>query len=203
MKHESQGNVIERRQDNDSQATCGIEENCQESPESISEEAKARFWSKVESGDSEKCWNWKASTTIHGYGQFKYKGRMLKPHRVAWTLTFGIIPIGLLACHTCDNRKCCNPSHIFIGTHADNSRDMSIKGRCNSPTGARNGHYTKPDSYAKGEAHKNSKLTAAKVIEMRSLYASGEATQIALAARYGIAFQSVSDIIKRKWWKHV
>lgn len=126
-----------------------------------------RFWRKV--GKTDDCWYWIAAKSPKGYGNLWNGNRVEHAHRVAYKLFIGPIPDGLFVCHTCDEPSCVNPAHLFLGTNEDNQRDASRKGRT-----------------AAGTKHPNSKLTSEQVIEMRTLYATGEFTLQQLAEAYKI-----------------
>jgi hypothetical protein len=90
------------------------------------------FWSRVDVGGPDDCWNWQGSYgKKNGYGLLSLRhGVMISAHRFAYMLARGEpIPDGLCVCHRCDNRLCCNPAHLWLGTYLDNNRDKSKKGR--------------------------------------------------------------------------
>jgi hypothetical protein len=131
-----------------------------------------------------RCWEWQRSVNNSGYGHFRHLGRKTYAHRVAYLLFCGPIPDGLCVCHRCDNPKCCNPTHLFLGTHADNHADKVRKGR-----------------HQYGERRYNAKLSATQVASMRRLYARGAFGVRRLAQLFGVCRKTVFDIIGEDRWK--
>lgn len=91
-----------------------------------------RMASKVSRAAS-GCLEWTGSTSPQGYGQIWHEDRLQLSHRVAWSLAHGAIPDGAVVCHHCDNPRCVNVAHLFVGTQAENVRDMVAKGRARGP----------------------------------------------------------------------
>jgi hypothetical protein len=151
--------------------------------------AAERFYAKVSKIPTEAgCLDWKAYRNANnGYGYFKVNGITVLAHRFAWELVNGPVPDGLFCLHKCDRRSCCNPAHLFLGTHDDNAHDRKTKGR--------NGNH-------KGTTNGSVKLTETEILEMRSAkYTSW--THLAIAEHFGIGSSQVGRILRREAWKHI
>jgi hypothetical protein len=146
---------------------------------------------EIASGVSTPCWEYNRCRTKLGYGRIFDGERVVSAHRYSWIAHFGPIPDGLVVCHKCDNPPCCNPEHLFIGTRADNSRDMHRKGR------SAGGQKHPP----LGESHHSSKLTRSLVVSAREWFDSGVSRR-EISERLGVGRSAVDRIINRKIWKN-
>lgn len=142
-----------------------------------------RFWGKVDRGWPSRCWEWQGRRDASGYGHFSDDGLKWRAHRAAWVLTYGPIPEGLCVCHHCDNPACCNPDHLFLGTHTDNIADAAHKGRMN-----------------RGERNPNSKLTEEDVLDIHLMEATGKWSRKGLAEKYGVSQGTISKILSGELW---
>jgi hypothetical protein len=159
-----------------------------------------RFWAKVAKGGTEECWEWQGSRNEHGYGSFGVRNRCTKgAHRVSWEIAHGDIPEGVEVCHRCDNPPCCNPGHLFLGTHADNMGDCKAKGRTARHVGDALAHC--PERRARGERQGLAKLTWEDARAIRSRFAIGGVTKKALAIEYGVNPSTLADVISEKTWR--
>lgn len=140
-----------------------------------------RFCSRVRLADSLSCWEWVGSFTDKGYGQFSYRSYSFLAHRFAYYLHFNEDPKGLFVCHRCDNPKCVNPNHLFLGTCKDNHLDMIAKGR--------KGYGGKP-----GEKHLLSKIKDCDVPAIRKLREEG-LTYDEIGRRFGVTAGPVWRVI--------
>lgn len=84
---------------------------------------KERFWSKVNRGKPDECWEWNRYAIALGYAKFWVDGKLVRAHRYAWELTNGSIPKDMQVLHRCDNKLCMNPDHLYLGTHCNNMTD--------------------------------------------------------------------------------
>jgi len=99
----------------------------------VTDRIVSAFWENVSPGDKNECWEWHGRRCAREYGQFFFKGRSLRAHRVSYKIHNGALQEGLVVCHACDNPPCVNPHHLFAGTQGDNVRDALKKGRLKHP----------------------------------------------------------------------
>ena len=143
------------------------------------------FWQTLRANG--ECLEWPKTHDTRGYGQLAYHGKLWRAHRLAWFLTNGPIPKGIYVCHKCDNRLCCRPSHLFLGTQLDNMQDCARKGRT-----------------LKGSQKPTSKLTESDVAEIKAALENRTSqTLTLLVERYGVRRQTIDAIIDGRTWRHV
>jgi DNA-binding XRE family transcriptional regulator len=129
--------------------------------------------------EEDGCWEWTGACNRGGYGGLSFAGVWWYVHRLIAVLFLGLdAASGLYVLHTCDRPQCCNPSHLRLGSHADNMADASAKGRLSK------------------------KLTPGEVIEIRRLRAEGH-TQQDLADRFGVSRMTIRQIERRETWRHL
>lgn len=141
------------------------------------------------------CWEWVKNRNKDGYGGLRYKSKTWMAHRLSYTFYKGPIPEGMLVCHKCDNPPCINPDHLFIGNNSDNMMDAYRKGRWKGVLGYRK-------KTCKGENHWYSKFKPEIILEIRKLFKSGLRI-IDICNKYNMNHATVSDICKRRSWKHL
>lgn len=135
-----------------------------------------RFWANVRK--TETCWLWTKGVSRRGYGVFYFGDTSAPAHRYAWALSFGEIPASLNVCHKCDNPPCVRPDHLFVGTQADNMKDMVQKGR---------------SAHVFGLEANSAKLSDEQVLAVRDeILAGSEAAEV--SKKFGIAKSYVSGI---------
>lgn len=154
--------------------------------------AYVRFMRYMRVGGPDDCWEWHGRLDEDGYGAFSWKAKNIHSAHVAAYVLFVGQRHGLCVCHSCDNRKCVNPSHLWLGTNAQNVHDMISKGRDNF-VGARPGQY-------KGEKNPNVKLRLEDVELVRAQYREGGVSYGQLAKRFGISKGMIAHIVKERSW---
>lgn len=143
-----------------------------------------RFMSQV-SPERTGCWRWTGRFLNWGYGVLTWRHRSQPAHRVSWEIASGRkVPRGLYVCHSCDNKWCVNPQHLFVGTQRDNMLDAAKKG------------------LNKGERNGRARLNWETVAVIRSERDAGASYQ-SLAARYGVSEETIRDVVFRRTWQNV
>lgn len=139
-----------------------------------------RFMNKIIVNEQTGCWEWTGYKLIQGYGHFRLNGKTIKAHRFAYEhFNNTKIPEGLVVCHTCDNPKCVNYKHLWLGTNQDNHIDCALKGRQHLQ-----------------------KLSKEDVLEIKKRLADGD-RQIDIAFDFGVGRTTISQIKTNRSWNHL
>ena len=158
------------------------------------------FWNRVDVRGPDDCWEWLGSCNSSGYGSLAWHGKVVQAHRVAYWLTYGGDRPATkfrqdgwakrhrrFVLHRCDNRPCCNPRHLFLGSMSTNLKDAYTKRR-----------KTQPRS-----SHVNAKLSDNDVREIRMKYSAGDVRQADLATEYGVTQRAISLVVRNESYKDV
>ena len=148
---------------------------------------KESFFNKLIITEEDSCWGWRGSLhKKHKHGKLRHSGQDYLAYRLSWEFHRGVIPPNISVCHSCDNRACCNPKHLFLGTQKDNVKDMVHKNR-----------------QAKGEKIYGAVLTPFKVRFIRRLWKTNTYNMVQIANLMEINYQTIVKVIQRKTWRHV
>lgn len=143
--------------------------------------AKKRLLARYEEDSKTGCWNWTGPTTRGGYGAFKMQQKSMAASRAAMILLRGVDPSGMFVCHTCDNPRCINPDHLFLGTPADNAADRDAKGRTKSGPSAQQ------------------RLTE----EQAQFILRSSMRNVDLARRFGVSERAICDVRRGRTWRRL
>lgn len=147
----------------------------------------ARFFSNFNQLPDGGCWEWKGTDNSNGYGRFSYEGRHHLAHRFSYEMFFGPIPERMNVCHRCDNRKCVNPEHLWLGTQSANLTDAVAKGRMSPPD-------------TRAHRNGNTTLTWEKVRAIREMTKRG-VRRFHIAKLFDVSPSTVSNVANGATWK--
>lgn len=139
--------------------------------------------------DYSKCVEWLGYVNPSGYGKMGFNGKSHRAHRLAYLIWKGKISKNKEVCHSCDNKKCVNPNHLFLGTHSENMKDMAIKKR-------------NPICLLKGSQKIQSKLKEHEIPQIRLLLKAG-VYQREIAKIFSVHQTVIRDINLKRTWRHI
>lgn len=158
----------------------------------IQEKKMRRLKAHVAVDEDTGCWNWTGHVEKNGYGRITFERKTQWVHRFAYMAKGAVVPAGMDVCHSCDNRRCVNPVHLFIGTRKQNMADCVSKGR--------QSRGERLAAMRRGERNSAAKLTWEKVRVIRERHACGERTDL-LATDYQVDVSTVRLVVARKTWR--
>ena len=159
----------------------------------------ADFWSRVTIHGPDDCWEWQGSTNSSGYGTLSWHGTATVAHRLAYYLEHGGIELrtgkresrpqnkNAFILHSCDNRKCCNPAHLSLGSYSENQRQAYARNRRHQPQ----------------SGHANAKLTKNQVQEIRRNYKTKNYTHVSYAKKFNVSPRVIASVAKRESYRDV
>ena len=151
----------------------------------------ARIFNRIIINPDTNCWNWQGTVNLQGYATMGINRKTRLVHRVLYQLLGNTIPSKMLLCHHCDNPKCVNPNHLFVGTQSDNMKDSFNKGRIKPPIIS-----------LYGEKNGMCKLTQDQVLEIRSLSSRGLSYSV-IASKFHISPSHAGHIITGSRWQYL
>lgn len=153
-------------------------------------EAWERHWSCLTIGGEDECWEWNRPSKIDGYPQLTIFGHPFSPHVLSVYFTGRKIEAGQEVCHRCDNKKCANPFHVYVGNRSLNVRDSINRGQFKAPR-------------QMGEKNGSAKLRESDIHEIDRLRAEGGITNLEIAELFGVCEATIERINSRKQWPHI
>lgn len=150
-----------------------------------------KFWRQTDKRGPDDCWNWLGHCSCGGRRPtIVVDGEQIRAAKFIYEKVIGPVSPGLCILHRCDNPKCVNPNHLFVGTQLDNIQDMKNKGRANKPVGESNGRaiLTEDD---------------VRFIRMNWKFRSKDYSQKALAKRFNVSVTQIQMVLYRRQWTHV
>lgn len=170
----------------------------------FTEIVKFKIYKRLVKKSDEECWEW-SGNQCNGYGRILIDGKSFPAHAVVLYLETGNWPDNTqVVCHKCDNKKCCNPNHLYIGTQKQNTIDRSKSGLTATKINGRHKCVVKPETIARGvDKGKCVKLNDDIVKQIRSEYVPFSVGYEVLAKKFNVAPSTIRSVVLRLKWSHV